>query len=367
MRNRVFQNGTSFILKKLDVQVTINTTTPKLADGQAAQFNNIEDFSYTRTNRPENGHDNLLLIDLSGSMDTEDMKMDRAAHDALENIGSKFTGKYGAALMERLKGKDMATRIDGTTLAILNYLHGQGNSLGLVYFSDEGIPVIFPNGAGHYRAGSDIPVADLGEAMLERIVKNWHGKTNLADGLNKAIDVAKEFDHMGHKMITLLMDGKPDNREECLHIVNMRIAPRKDMVINTLGYGPNSDEDFLRAVAGKTGGKFQKVLDVDELIQIFSDMAATFSIQGSRELLDLYSIKGEAKKTEPTEVYCKKCGQHATYYGKHGWWYCDTCKRYLERGNFQKNCIKCKKPLTFLGNSGRWFCYECNTFDRESR
>ena len=354
-------------MENLKLQVTINSTKPELSEGQAAHFNNIEEFSYTWANKQNGGYDSVLMIDLSGSMDTEDMRMDETAHDTLKSINSKFTGKHGTVLMERLKDKDVVSRIDGTSLAVLNYSQSQGSSFGLVYFSDEGIPVTFSNEAGQYNASSNTPATELGEAMLGEIVKNWHGKTNLADGLLKAIEVAKELGHVKHKMITLLMDGKPEDGEKCLQIINKRIVPRKDMIINTLGYGPNIDENFLITVAEKTGGKYQEIQDVNELIQIFSNMAVKFKVQGSRELLDLHSIRGEAAKADATEIYCKKCGQHASFMGKHGWWYCDTCNKYLEKGEFQNKCIKCKKPLTFLGNSKRWFCYDCNTFDRGSR
>ena len=367
MKNKVFRNGTSFILKNLNLQVTINSTKPELAEGQAAQFNGIRDFSYTWSNEQNDGYDSVLMIDLSGSMDTEDMRMDETAHDTIKSIDSKFKSKHGAALMERLKDKNVVSRIDGTSLAVLNYSQSQSNSFGLVYFSDEGIPVTFPDGTGHYNAGSNTPVAELGEAMLGEIAKNWHGQTNLADGLIKTIEIAKELDHGKNKMITLLMDGKPKDEEKCLQIINSRIVPRKDMIINTLGYGSNINEGFLLDIAEKTGGKYQKVQDVDELIQIFSELAIKFKVHGSRELLDLHSIRGEAAEIDATEVYCKKCGQHASFFGKHGWWYCDECNKYLEKGNFQNKCIKCKKPLTFLGNSKRWFCYDCNKFDRESR
>ncbi len=291
--------------------------------------------------------------------------MDETTHDALKMVDSKFTSKYGAVLMERLKDKDMVSRIDGTSLAVLNYSQSQINSFGLVYFSDEGIPVKFPDGT--YNADSNIPAAELGEAMLGEIVKNWHGQTNLADGLIKAIEVAKKLDHGKHKMIILLMDGKPKDGEKCLQIIEKRIIPRKDMIINTLGYGSNIDKNFLISVAEKTGGKYQRIQDADDLIQVFSDFAGKFEVSGSKELLDLYSIRRGDAKADPTEVYCKKCGQHASFQGKHGWWYCDNCEKYLEKGNIQNNCKKCKKPLTLLGNSKRWFCYDCNAFDRKNR
>ncbi len=478
MKNKAFQKGSSFILKELDIQLSVIDTKPELSDGDVAKFNGIQDFSYTWpdqddhdnipmadlsgnkniedvvvadntsviieieepsteqeikcpvcgtinppnsdkcTNcstilsigkktkeksasspkrqsdtigtKPEssggnisksneiqnspntrhnklNGYDSILMVDLSGSMDTEDMVIGDKTHEIIEANGSKFTNKHGTVLIERMRDKELVSRIDGTALAVLNYsqIKRQNNAFGMVYFSDEGIPVKFPNGT--HSCSSAVPIAEFGEAMLGEIAKNWHGLTNLEDGLIKAIEVAKELDHQKHKMIVLLMDGKPENMEECIQIVDRRIVPRKDMIINTLGYGDSVDEEFLMTIANKTGGEYHKVQDTDDLIDIFSNFAVEFKIHGSKELLDLYSIRGKAVKTDPTEVYCKKCGQHASFLGKYGRWYCDSCKKYLEKGNFQNKCAKCKKPLTFLGNSKRWFCYDCNAFDRESR
>ncbi len=386
LKNKAFQKGTSFILKELDLQVTIIDTKPELSKDDAAKFNGIQNFSYTWSKKQDAEYDSVVMIDLSGSMDTADMMMDDKAHETVKAIESKFTDKYGTDLMGRLQDKDMVSRIDavlgkpqdggmvsridGAALAILNYsqIGGGKKNFGLVYFSDEGIPVTFPDGSRVYNAGSNVPTAELGEAVLGKIVKNWHGLTNLEDGLIKSIEVAKKLDHKKHKMIVLLMDGKPENEEKCLEIINKRIVPRKDMIINTLGYGNKIDEKFLMTVADKTGGEYLNIQDADDLIDAFSDLAVEFKIHGSKETLDLHSIRDKAmEKADPTEVYCKKCGQHATFLGKHSRWYCDNCKKYLGKGSFQNKCIKCKKPLSFLGNSKRWFCYECNAFDRGSR
>ena len=113
--HKVFQKGTSFILNDLDLHVTINGTKPELTDGEAAKFSGLEEFSYTWSNKQNDGFDSVLMIDLSGSMDTEDMRMDERAAEALETVGSKFTNKHGAALSERLRDREVVSRIDGTS------------------------------------------------------------------------------------------------------------------------------------------------------------------------------------------------------------------------------------------------------------
>ena len=83
-----------------------------------------------------------------------------------------------------------------------------------------------------------------------------------------------------------------------------------------------------------------------------------------REYLKPYTKKQVVKIIYVVRI-CKRCLE--TFESQSEARYCDSCEKYLEKGNFQKNCKKCKKPLTFLGNNKRWFCYECNEFDKSSR
>ena len=107
------------------------------------------------------------------------------------------------------------------------------------------------------------------------------------------------------KTMILLTDMEsPD--PETLKAIEERIAPRRDIVLNTVGIGEANDE-FLFKAASLSGGAYIRVKDINGLATVLRTYAH-----------------------EPTWQKCPGCGKKMLYIFKHRSWYCAPCDKYRQ-------------------------------------
>lgn len=197
---------------------------------------------------PSEGRDLMIAVDLSGSMEIEDMQVAGQSVNRLEMI-------------KHVLGDFIARRV--------------GDRLGLILFADT---AFLQTPLTHDR--------DTVQTMLDESVLGLVGeKTAIGDALGLA---AKKFDEEAdtNKVLILLTDGQNTagniNPEEAL-----KIAASKGITVYTIGVGADEmivqgffgnrrinpsqdlDENMLSSVAQTTGGKYFRARDTQGLEQIY--------------------------------------------------------------------------------------------------
>jgi Ca-activated chloride channel family protein len=188
--------------------------------------------------RDQPTRDLLLLVDLSGSMDTKD-----------------FTDASGRTV-------DRLTAVKAVLDDFLS--RRKGDRAGVVVFGDAPFALV--------PFTTDL---DLCRAMLRDIVVGMAGpRTALGDAIGLGIGL---FDRstVKAKTIIALTDGN-DTASQVPPTEAARVAKDKGIVIHTVAIGDPAtvgedklDETALKDVASATGGGFFRALDRDELARIY--------------------------------------------------------------------------------------------------
>ena len=211
---------------------------------------------------PSNGRDLLLAVDISGSMGTEDMVLNRQKVTRLE-IVKQVIGDF----VERRKG----------------------DRLGLILFGTEAYlqtPLTFDRKT----VRSLLEETPLGIAG---------GKTAIGDAIGLAVKRLHERP-ADSRVVILLTDGR-NNVGEIEPIKAAQIAAKEDVKIYTIGFGadelviqgmlfdrtinPSSelDEQVLSQIAETTGGIYQRARDSSELSDIYEALDELEPIEQDRE------------------------------------------------------------------------------------
>ncbi len=364
MKGRIFTGDSRFYWNEMGVNIGIRRTTPGLGPDTFGRFGNILELKYSPV--PDNGvgHDGLLLMDMSGSMGTEDLFVP-GSDEAINNINDKYNNNKIKNIAEAVKAKTMAKRGEGAVMAAMAYATGwhasnPGGSFGFVLFSDDAYPVEFAHSEQIYH-DNNAEMDDIAEATICSMNNNWHGQTNLSDALLKAIELSGNFDHRATKVFTILTDGKPDNKKLCAKLVIERLSPRMDVIINIMGVGGDVDDKFLSQITMRTGGEFTKLGNLKDMIMLFRQCGEGYHVKASGKNLSECSVMAVDRAKLPRPRNCPVCGQPLSYYAKQRWWYCDRCKTYQEKDRPRHGCKTCRKPLSFIGRHQAWHCYKCGT------
>ena len=195
------------------------------------------------TQIPTSGRDLMLAIDVSGSMDTEDMKMGNRRYsrlDAVKVVASQF--------IEDRKGDRVGLIVFGTR----PYLY---------------VPLTF-----------DLRTVGSMLSTLEHRIAG--GRTTIGNTIGLAITHLKERPD-GDRVLILLTDGA-HNQGELSPRQAAELAASFGVRIHTIGVGTtvrgffrssSLDESTLKAIAATTGGKYFKANDSEVLQQVYAEIS----------------------------------------------------------------------------------------------
>lgn len=286
--NRVFNNNSQYYWEEKGLLVSVKSTDPELEGNELARFGDMKEYACSWSGSELKPFDGVLLIDVSGSMETEDMNMEEIDW-AIERMSKSLSGPFCNQFLDRLKGRDEIKRYEGAAMCALLYLvqkvgRGVGDNVGVGIFSKEPEIIKFQD-KNYFSSGVGDP-SSAAENIVQKIEKSAHEHTNMAGALEEAIDAMKNFERKKMKMIVLLTDGKPfpervNSAEDVKEIVDTRLQPRKDIIINTIGLGGEVNHDLLDYIAQQTGGKYTHVDSLQELTEAYSKYAREISVSGS--------------------------------------------------------------------------------------
>lgn len=195
---------------------------------------------------PVNGRDLMLAVDLSGSMQAEDMLINKRPRSRL-------------AAVKLVAGEFIERR--------------QGDRLGLILFGDQAYlqtPLTFD---------TQTVQTQLDEAVLGLAGK----RTAIGDAIGLATKRLRE-QSQENRVLILLTDGS-NTTGQLDPIRAAELAARQQVRIYTIGIGASKadaprrqqratgqglDEDALTAIAKATGGRFFRAQNTDELQQIYA-------------------------------------------------------------------------------------------------
>ncbi|MFW6083541.1 MAG: vWA domain-containing protein [Thermoplasmatota archaeon] len=288
IQNEIFTRNSKFYWEEKNLLISIKKTKPKLNVSDVGIFKDSFQFKYEWDGSELKSFDGVLLLDMSGSMEIMDLNMNDIEW-VIERMESSLDGPYCQNFLSSIKEERRISRSQGAVLCALLYLvqkigRGVGDRISMIPFSDESSIITFDENEFFSSSIGDTSFA------AERIVKNiYHrtrGHTNLSDGFEKAIEVMKNFDNNKMKMIVVLTDGRPnpeklDNEEKLLKIIKNRLAPRKDIIINSIGLGTEIDHQLLDKISVMTRGEYTHVNSLEGLTQAYSRYATLISVKGS--------------------------------------------------------------------------------------
>ncbi|GAA3921321.1 VWA domain-containing protein [Litoribacillus peritrichatus] len=200
---------------------------------------------------PTQGHDLLLAVDLSGSMDTEDMVYQRKRMNRLNTVK--------VVVREFLQER-------------------KGDRIGLVVFGDAAFI--------HTPITRDLD--SVSKLLMEAQVEMAGPNTAIGDAIIKSTDVLRDQPEQARIMI-LLTDGQ-NTAGEIEPIPAAELAAKHGIKIYTIGIGADSmtqsgllgffnntvnpskdlDEESLKTIAEKTGGLYFRAKNPEQLQSIYT-------------------------------------------------------------------------------------------------
>ncbi|MEM2637552.1 MAG: VWA domain-containing protein [Candidatus Korarchaeota archaeon] len=220
----------------------------------------------------------ILLIDISGSMATKDMKVVNIA-PAREGIKSILDTPYIRDFLTNFEENTEVKRRWGAAFASLLYLaekvgRGYGEKVAVVPYHDEAYILEF-GGKPYFDASTD-KLEEIAETIIANIAEQTGGYTNITDALRKADKVMKRFKDDKPVMVVLLTDGYPqgvDTEEQVADFVEKNFAPLKDIVLYVIGIGGEVNEVLMRDISAMTGGAYFHAADLGLLLKFYSELA----------------------------------------------------------------------------------------------
>jgi len=283
INSRIWTKDSKILWKDKQLVLSLKETDLEIEKDDVVDFSALDRFSLS--NSPADSFSGVLLIDLSGSMETRDLPMEGIVK-IIEDINKSIESKRIEEFLDNLKEGSKIKRSQGATLSSLIYLLHEierkaGNKISVILFSDEASAISFED--QKYFLPDVCDVDSAFEEVIENIKYHPRGRTNISESLEEAIEVIKGFEHEKMKMLVLLTDGEPhpislDDRETVMDVIDDRLAPRKDVIINTIGLGDEVDHHLLDNIANKTGGEYTYVNTLEGLTETYSKYADSISV-----------------------------------------------------------------------------------------
>ncbi len=288
IKGRIFTRNSKFYWAEKGLLVSVENTYPEMEGGLVGDFSELEDCSYVWGGSELKSFDGVLLIDVSGSMETRDLKMEDIDW-VVERIDSGIQGEMTSGFLGELKEKMNIKRSEGAAFCALMYLvqkigRGVGDKISMIPFSNSASKIRFQD--KKFFSSEIGSTKEAAENIVEEIKYATRGQTNISGALEEAIEVMKDFDRDKMKMIVMLTDGEPhppslDDGRRVKDLVEKRLAPRRDVVVNTIGLGEEVDHQLLDKVASMTGGEYTYVNSLHGLTQAYSRYATSISIKST--------------------------------------------------------------------------------------
>jgi Ca-activated chloride channel family protein len=213
---------------------------------------------------PITGRDLLLAVDISGSMDTQDMILDRKAVNRLAVV-KKVAGEF----IQRRKGDRVGLVLFGSRAYLQTPLT----------FDTETTAILLDE-------------SEIGLAGRE---------TAIGDAIGLAVKRLRD-DAASERVLVLLTDGA-NTSGEVQPMQATQFAAREGMTIYTVGVGADEmmvqdffgsrlvnpsadlDEDTLRAIAEQTGGTYFRARDAEALATIYEQLDELEPVESDYEAI----------------------------------------------------------------------------------
>jgi Ca-activated chloride channel family protein len=99
------------------------------------------------------------------------------------------------------------------------------------------------------------------------------GSTAMGDAIVSAVDLM--LGRGGKSSVILMTDGK-SNAGTILPSIATDYANRQNVVINTVGFGKDTDKSALQNIANTTGGNYSFAASGEELVEVYKTLAESF-------------------------------------------------------------------------------------------
>lgn len=206
--------------------------------------------------------DTVILIDCSGSMRTNDPDFEYSVKNTLYPGSSyQITTCY-------------------RKLASKNYVKAQGNDdrTGIVLFTSE--------------ANTVCELTNSECVLMNAIDKIYsNGGTNFNNAIKESIRILTNTRNDSEKRILLVSDGESELSSSVIDL-----AIENNIKINTVYIGGQNNNELLKNVAERTGGKYFKAVTADELINIYSEIMIDQKIDSADSdkdgIPDVFEISG---------------------------------------------------------------------------
>jgi len=213
---------------------------------------------------PVTGRDLLLAVDISGSMDTQDMVLDRKAVNRL-SVVKKVAGEF----IQRRRGDRVGLVLFGSRAYLQTPLT----------FDTETTAVLLDE-------------SEIGLAGRE---------TAIGDAIGLAVKRLRD-DAASERVLILLTDGA-NTSGEVQPMQATEFAAREGMTIYTVGVGADEmmvqdffgarlvnpsadlDEDTLKAIAERTGGAYFRARDAEALARIYEQLDLLEPVESDQEAI----------------------------------------------------------------------------------
>jgi Ca-activated chloride channel family protein len=213
---------------------------------------------------PVTGRDLLLAVDISGSMDTQDMILDRQAVNRLAVV-KKVAGEF----IQRRKGDRVGLVLFGSRAYLQTPLT----------FDTETTAILLDE-------------SEIGLAGRE---------TAIGDAIGLAVKRLRD-DAASERVLVLLTDGA-NTSGEVQPMQAAEFAARESMTIYTVGVGADEmmvqdffgsrlvnpsadlDEDTLKAIAERTGGAYFRARDAEALARIYEKLDELEPVESDQEAI----------------------------------------------------------------------------------
>jgi Ca-activated chloride channel family protein len=218
---------------------------------------------------PVSGRSLMLAVDISGSMENEDMVINRRAVDRLTAVKA-VAGEF----IEKREGDYLGLILFGTRAYLQSPLSYDRKTIRILL-----------NEAVTRLAGENTAIGDAIGLAVKRLKKQPQKNRVLillTDGANTAgsIDPLKAADLAATESIKIYTIGVGDDSVQLSGIFGMRLR-KSDL-----------DETTLKAIASKTGGQFFRARDIAQLQEIYQILdeiePVTDENQSFRPITELY-------------------------------------------------------------------------------